>query len=78
MTITDPTATADFDTAAAEQFGARIVSILNDASIALLTSIGHQTGLFETLAALPAASSNDIAAATRTRRFNQGELRGRF
>ncbi len=42
---------------------ARFVGILNDAAIAVLTSIGHQTGLFEVLAALPPASSEQIADA---------------
>jgi SAM-dependent methyltransferase len=48
---------------AVEAGAERLVGILNDASIAVLASIGHQTGLFETLAALPAASSEQIADA---------------
>lgn len=57
---TDP---QQFDTEAASAFAGRFLGILNDAAIALLTSIGHQTGLFETLAGLPAATSEQIAHA---------------
>ena len=42
---------------AAQAFGARMIGIVNDGAIALLCSIGHQTGLFDTLAGLPAATS---------------------
>jgi SAM-dependent methyltransferase len=49
--------------AAAEAAAERLVGILNDASVAVLASIGHQTGLFETLAGLPPASSVQIADA---------------
>jgi SAM-dependent methyltransferase len=52
-----------FDATAARDFAGRFLGILNDAAIAVLTSIGHQTGLFETLAGLPAASSEQIADA---------------
>jgi len=55
--------TEQFDTAAAKEFAGRFLGILNDAAIAALTSIGHQTGLFETLAELPAATSEQIADA---------------
>ncbi|GAA3277883.1 methyltransferase domain-containing protein [Paenarthrobacter aurescens] len=47
-----------------EQAAARMIGILNDSSIALLIGVGHQTGLFETLKALPAASSSLIADAS--------------
>lgn len=40
-----------------------LIRILNDGAIAVLTSIGHQTGLFETLADLPAATSQQVADA---------------
>lgn len=51
------------DTGVVEAFTDRFVGILNDGSIAMLTSVGHRTGLFETLAALPAATSEQIADA---------------
>lgn len=52
-----------FDPARAEQFSDRMVGVLNDAAIALMTSIGHQVGLFDALATLPPSTSADIASA---------------
>jgi SAM-dependent methyltransferase len=49
--------------AAVEAAAGRLVGILNDSSAAILASIGYQTGLFEAMAALPAASSEQIADA---------------
>lgn len=46
-----------------EQFAERIVGVLDHASLAVMLSIGHQTALFDTLAALPAATSAQIAVA---------------
>jgi 2-polyprenyl-3-methyl-5-hydroxy-6-metoxy-1,4-benzoquinol methylase len=51
------------DQAAAEEFAGRLVGILSDSSLALMISIGHQVGLFDTLAGLPAATSEEIADA---------------
>ncbi|WP_068272448.1 class I SAM-dependent methyltransferase [Aldersonia kunmingensis] len=56
-----------FDPAAAEQFGEQVMSTLNQASIALLLSIGHQTRLFDTMATLPPATSAQIADAADLR-----------
>ena len=50
------------DAAAVEEFGDRMVGILNQACTALMTSIGHQTGLFEALAGRPPATSDEVAA----------------
>lgn len=55
--------TAGLDRAAAEAFAGRMLGVLNDAALAILTSTGHQTGLFETMASLPAATSEQIADA---------------
>lgn len=44
-----------------EALSARYLEILNSSAIALLTSIGHQAGLFEVLATLPPAGSAEIA-----------------
>ena len=41
----------------------RLVGVMNDGAIALLCGIGHDTGLFETLAALPPATSRQVADA---------------
>jgi 2-polyprenyl-3-methyl-5-hydroxy-6-metoxy-1,4-benzoquinol methylase len=44
-----------------ERFSAQITGILNGGALALMTSIGHRTGLFDTLALLPPADSALIA-----------------
>ena len=51
------------DQAAAEEFAGRLVGILSDSALALMISIGHQVGLFDTLAQLPPATSQEIAEA---------------
>jgi len=40
-----------------------MLGILNNAALALMTSIGHRTGLFDTMAGLPPSTSAQIAAA---------------
>lgn len=52
------------EAAQSAQLAGRYLDILNSAAIALLTSIGHKAGLFETLADLPPAGSEQIADAT--------------
>lgn len=47
----------------ARQFLKRMVRIVDDASVALLVSIGHRTGLLETMAGLAPSSSAAIAEA---------------
>lgn len=61
MTTTTTDTTATIDVEAAERFGERIAGALNDASLALMLSIGHQAGLLDTLAQLPSATAADIA-----------------
>lgn len=46
-----------------EEFAARMVSAVDNASLALLMSIGHQTGLWDTMAASAPGTSAQIAAA---------------
>lgn len=53
----------ELDQAKSEAFAEKMVGVLNNASIALMTSIGHQTGLFDTLDELPPATSAQIAVA---------------
>ncbi|WP_026820256.1 class I SAM-dependent methyltransferase [Arthrobacter castelli] len=48
---------------AVEQFAGRCLGVMNNAAAALLASIGHQTGLFDTMAVLPTSSSARIASA---------------
>jgi 2-polyprenyl-3-methyl-5-hydroxy-6-metoxy-1,4-benzoquinol methylase len=50
-------------TESTEQFAGRMTSAIDSASVAILASIGHQTGLFDTMATLPAATSAQIADA---------------
>src|SRR5947209_1840794 len=57
-------ATQVIDEAKAEAFGGRMVGLLNEGFLGLLISLGHQTGLFDALAELPASTSEQIAAAT--------------
>jgi SAM-dependent methyltransferase len=55
--------TPDLDQAKAEQFAERMVGVLNEGAIALMTSIGHRTGLFDVMAGLPPSTSGQIADA---------------
>ena len=51
------------DQTKAEAFAQRMLDILNSGAIALMTSIGHRTGLFDTMAKLPPSTSQQIADA---------------
>ena len=42
-------------------FADRLMGLSNSASLALMVSIGHRTGLFDTMASLPPATSEEIA-----------------
>lgn len=53
------------DQAKKETFAQRMVGVLNDSSLALMISIGHQTGLFDTMAKLPPSTSVQIAKAAK-------------
>lgn len=55
--------TQTIDAAAAEAFAGRMLAALNGAAVALMASLGHRTGLFDMMAALPPGTSHDIAAA---------------
>ena len=52
------------DEAKAEAFADKMVGVLNGASLALMTSVGHRTGLFDTLAEMDHATSSQIAEAS--------------
>ena len=56
----DPTTTAPDPS---EAVLGRLTQVLDDGAIAVLASIGHSTGLFETLATLPPATSEQVADA---------------
>jgi 2-polyprenyl-3-methyl-5-hydroxy-6-metoxy-1,4-benzoquinol methylase len=55
----------ELDQTKKEAFAGKMVGILNGAALALMTSIGRQTGLFEAMATLPPSTSEAIAAAAR-------------
>ena len=55
--------TKELDKAKAEEFAGHMAGIMNGASLALMASIGHQTGLFDTMAGLPPSTSQQIADA---------------
>ena len=57
--------TQDIDEAKVEAFAEQMLGVLNDAMLALMTSIGHQTGLFDTMADLPPSTSEEIASAAK-------------
>ncbi len=46
-----------------EEFVERLVGVLNAGMLALMTSVGHRTGLFDTMASLGPATSERIADA---------------
>ena len=48
---------AQVDAETAEQFAERMVGAIDSASLAILISIGHQTGLFDAMADLPPSTS---------------------
>ncbi len=53
---------SDFDPVKAEAFAGRLLDALNNGALCLMTSVGHRTGLFDVMSALPPATSTEIAA----------------
>src|SRR5215210_3620150 len=53
------------DHAQIEAFAGRLFNALNGAGQTLLISIGHQTGLFDTLATMSPSTSEQIAGAAK-------------
>lgn len=56
---------APFDAARAEAFSDKMADTLNSAALALMTSIGHRTGLFDVMSALEPATTHEIAHAAK-------------
>ncbi|MDJ0866091.1 MAG: methyltransferase domain-containing protein [Myxococcota bacterium] len=50
------------DTSRVEAFAETLAGVLNGGALSLMISIGHRTGLFDTMARLPARASMEIAA----------------
>ena len=44
------------------EFAGRMLRMMNEAALALMVSVGHRTGLFDIMAAMPAATSAEIAS----------------
>lgn len=53
------------DASKMDAFGSRLLGTLNEASLAIMISLGHRSGLFDTLAALPPADSATIAGVAK-------------
>jgi 2-polyprenyl-3-methyl-5-hydroxy-6-metoxy-1,4-benzoquinol methylase len=56
-------ATQTFDQAKADAFAGKMLETLNYSALALFSSVGHQTGLFDAMAKLPPSPSEEIAQA---------------
>jgi len=56
--------TNELDQGRAEAFAERMIGVLNDGALALTTSVGHRTGLFDVMAGLPPSPSEQIASAS--------------
>jgi ubiquinone/menaquinone biosynthesis C-methylase UbiE len=54
-------ATQEIDAARVEEFAGRMLGILNDGFLTLAVSLGHRTGLFDTMATLPPSTSEEVA-----------------
>ena len=53
---------ANFDAPRAEGFAERLLQALNDGGLCLMISVGHRTGLFDTMSRMPPATSAEIAS----------------
>ncbi len=60
-----------FEPKKAEAFAERMLDILNSGAIAIMTSIGHRTGLFDMMADLPPCTSQMLENAG----FNRVEIK---
>ncbi|MGE0681689.1 MAG: class I SAM-dependent methyltransferase [Candidatus Binatia bacterium] len=55
--------TTQFDHTKASTFADQMLGVLNHGALALMASLGHRTGLFDTMARLPPSTSTQIAQA---------------
>jgi SAM-dependent methyltransferase len=55
--------TTELDAAKVGEFAGRMAELMNSSMLGLMTSVGHRTGLFDTMAALAPSTSSQIAAA---------------
>lgn len=61
MVMTEPQ--TEFDQQKAEAFAELLLNALNHAGLCLMASVGHRTGLFDAMRALPPSTSTEIARA---------------
>lgn len=54
-------ATLELDQKSSQAFADRLVGMLNESTLSMMISIGHRTGLFDTMAAMAASTSEQIA-----------------
>ena len=55
--------TMELDPGKVEEFAGRMVGLLNSSMLSLMISVGHRTGLFDTLATLSPSTSAQVAEA---------------
>jgi SAM-dependent methyltransferase len=53
---------SDRRTEGSTEFAERMLGTMNEAAVAMMVSVGHRTGLFDVMAAMPAATSAEIAS----------------
>lgn len=63
MTVIDTDPTTRASELTPDEAATRVIRIFNDGAISVLAGIGHQVGLFDTLASLPWATSEQVADA---------------
>jgi len=61
-----------FDSTKAQAFGGQFLAALNSGALCLMTSIGHRTGLFDAMRALPPSTSAEIATKAVSTNFQNG------
>ena len=55
--------TTELDPGKVEEFAGRMVGLMNSSMLGLMTSVGHRTGLFDTMAMLAPSTSAQVAEA---------------
>ena len=61
--VTEQVVKTELDQAKAEAFAEKMLGIINGGALALMTSIGHRTGLFDVMAGLRPSTSAEVAEA---------------
>jgi 2-polyprenyl-3-methyl-5-hydroxy-6-metoxy-1,4-benzoquinol methylase len=62
--MSDSTKKPAIDSAKAEAFAERLLRVLNDGALCLMTAVGHRVGLFDAMRELPPSTSDEIARHT--------------